>query len=109
MRRKLALTLPEGARFNAIGELDGVDIDLGVVISARAKLEYERDAWFSDATNAQPTRSERVAIIEYAAHPQAKLHLQAENGERHSYDLSDLRGRRAGSGGGASVAATARG
>ena len=65
---------------------------MGTVISARAKLEYERDAWFSDATNAQPQRSERVAIIEYAAHPQAKLRLQAENGEQYRYDLSDLNG-----------------
>ncbi len=91
-RRKLALTLPDGVRFNAIGELDGVDIDLGMVISARAKLEYERKAWFGEATNAQPRRSERVAIIEYAAHPQAKLYLLSETGGQLAYDLSRLKG-----------------
>ena len=91
-RRKLALTLPEGVNFNAIGELDSVDIDLGIVISARAQLDYDREAWFSQATNAQPQRSDRVAIIEYAAHPGAKLYLQADNGEQYPYDLRDLKG-----------------
>ena len=91
-RRKLALTLPERARFNAIGELDNIGIDLGVVISARAKLDYERDAWLGEAIDAQPQRSDTVAIIEYAAHPQAKLYLQAENGEPMAYHLDDLNG-----------------
>lgn len=91
-RRKLALTLPEGLKFNAIGELDGVDIDLGVVISARAQLDYDRDSWFGEATNAQPARSETAAIIEYAAHPQAKLYLQAEDGELIASDLSQSDG-----------------
>ena len=88
VRRKLALTLPDGVRFNAIGELDGIDIDLGSVISARAKLDYDRATWFGDATNAQPTRSESVAIIEYAAHPQAKLYLRDEAGNRRKFELS---------------------
>ncbi|MCY3832293.1 MAG: CehA/McbA family metallohydrolase [Chloroflexi bacterium] len=87
-RRKLAVALPEGVAFNAIGELDGVDIDLGVVISARAKLEYRRDLWFGEATNAQPARSDREAVVEYAAHPQAKLYLETGNGEQRIYDLS---------------------
>ena len=91
-RRKLALTLPEGVVFNAIGELEGVDIDLGTVISARTRLDYEREAWFGDATNAQPQQSPTSAIIEYAAHPQARLYLHGENGEQHTYDLSDLTG-----------------
>lgn len=91
-RRKLALTLPDGVTFNAIGELDGVDIDLGTVISARARLDYERDEWFGEATNAQPARSDQVAIIEYAAHPQAKLYLQVDNGEWLATDLSQSDG-----------------
>ena len=91
-RRKLPLSLPEGLRFNAIGELDNVAIDLGVVISARAKLEYERGDWFSDATNAQPERSDEVAIIEFTAHPRAKLYLQKEDGELEAIDLSRKEG-----------------
>ena len=91
-RRKLALTLPDGLRFNAIGELDCVDIDLGTVISARAQLDYARDEWFGEATNAQPARSESVAIIEYAAHPQAKLYLETADGERLAFSLAQLDG-----------------
>ncbi|MDE2950436.1 MAG: CehA/McbA family metallohydrolase [Chloroflexota bacterium] len=92
LRRKLALTLPPGVEFNAIGELDNVDIDLGYVISGRAKLEYDREAWFGDATDVQPTRSGRVAIIEYAAHPKAKLYLGDAKGKQFAYDLSHFQG-----------------
>ena len=91
-RRKLPLELPAGVKFNAIGELDGVDIDLGTVISARAQLEYDRDAWFGDATNAQPSRSDKTAIIEFAAHPQAKLYMRTEDGEWQATDLSQADG-----------------
>ena len=86
-RRKLALALPDGLEFNAIGELDGVDIDLGTVISARAQLDYDRDEWFGPATNAQPARSDQVAIIEFAAHPREKLYLERADGERLAYEL----------------------
>ena len=91
-RRKLPLALPDGVKFNAIGELDGVDIDLGSVISARAQLEYDREEWFGEATNAQPQRSESVAIIEYAAHPRAKLYLETQEGELVACDLSQADG-----------------
>ncbi len=91
-RQKLALRLPAGVEFDANGELSELDIDLGVVISARAKLDYERARWFSEATNAQPTQSSTVAIVDYAAHPQAKLYLQTADGERLIYDLSALGG-----------------
>ena len=91
-RRKLPLSLPEGVSFNAIGELGGVDIDLGTVISARAQLDYDRKKWFSGATNAQPELSERVAIIEFAAHPQAKLYLEGDDGEFLASDLSRSNG-----------------
>ena len=91
-RRKLPLALPDGVKFNAIGELDGVDIDLGTVISARAQLDYARDEWFGEATNAQPARSDSAAIIEFAAHPQAKLYLQTEDGEWLATDLSQSEG-----------------
>ncbi len=89
-RRKLALTLPETVEFNALGELEDIDIDMGTVISARAKLEYDRDAWYGASTNVQPKRSQRVAIIEYAAHPAAKLYLRDSTGEVFSYNLAEL-------------------
>ena len=90
IRKKLAATLPEGMSFNAIGELDGADIDLGTVISARAQLDYDRDEWFSEATNVQPQRSEESVIFEYAAHPEAKLYLP--DLDYKPLDLSRLKG-----------------
>ena len=89
-RKKLELTLPEGFKFNRLGELDNIDIDLGEVISARAKLGYIRAQWFSAATNAQPIRSDNVAIVEYVAHPNAKLYLKGPDESLTSYELSDL-------------------
>ncbi|MCY3915074.1 MAG: CehA/McbA family metallohydrolase [Chloroflexi bacterium] len=91
-RRKLPLALTDGLKFNEIGELDGVDIDLGTVISARARLDYDREEWFGPATNAQPTRSDTEALIEFAAHPQAKLYLRTEDGEKLATDLSQSDG-----------------
>ena len=89
-RRKLALTLPESVTFNTIGELDQIDIDLGYVISARAQLIYDRDAWFGEAVNVQPRRSEQVAVIEYAAHPEARMHLRGTDDALFSYDLGSM-------------------
>ena len=93
-RHKLKLTLPEGVELNAIGELDGLDIDLGTVISARAELMYDRDRWFDSEPDVQPVRSDRAVVVEYSAHPLAKLYLKANNGENGSdstlitYDLA---------------------
>jgi hypothetical protein len=89
-RQKLELSLPEGIQFNSIGELDDIDIDLGYIISARAKLEYDKEQWFSAITNAQPTRSDNTVVIEYSAHPNAKLYLKTIDDTLISYSLSDL-------------------
>ena len=43
-RRKLRLRVPDGVALNAVSELEGVAVDLGQVISARAALDYDRDA-----------------------------------------------------------------
>ena len=89
VRRKLRLTLPEGVALNAIHELEGLDIDLGTIISARAELAYDRTRWAGDEVDVQPTRSDRSVIVEYAAHSQAKLYVPTGDGEVASYDLSD--------------------
>ena len=91
-RRKLRLSLPEGISFNAIGELDGLAIDLGEVISARASLDYDRETWFGASANAQPRQSQQEAIIEYAAHPQARLTIRGDDGAEQTIDLSQLDG-----------------
>jgi hypothetical protein len=81
VRRKTRLTLPDGVELNGIGELDGVDIDLGTVISSRAVLQYDPVAWASNAADVQPTRLEREVVIEYSAHPQAKLYVATGKGD----------------------------
>ena len=90
VRRKLRLSLPEGARFNAIDEYENLAIDLGYVISARAALDYERRRWLGEEANVQPSVSQRDLIIEYSAHPQAWLHVGVDTDEPIVYDLSRL-------------------
>ena len=94
VRRKLYLALPPNAKLNALGELENIDIDLGVVISARAALDYDRDRWCSTDPIVQPQRSDHAVIVEYTAHPMAKLYIAADGspdtGPYVSFDLSSL-------------------
>jgi hypothetical protein len=90
VRQKLRLTLPEGAQLNGLGELDGVAIDLGQVISARAVLAYDQERWLGREPNVQPARSEREVVIEYAAHPMAKLYISTGADSYAVYDLAEL-------------------
>ncbi len=89
-RKKLRLTLPADAELNALGELDTIAIDLGHVISARAVLEYDESEWRADTPQVQPNVSAREVVVEYAAHPSAKLYVQTGDSSLISYTLSDL-------------------
>ena len=71
---------------------DEVDIELGTIISARAVLDYNPTTWSSTAADVQPTRSEREVVIEYAAHPQAKLYVATGAGAT-DYQVYDLSGQ----------------
>jgi hypothetical protein len=77
VREKLRLRLPDDVRLNEIAEVDGADIgiDLGAVISARAALEYDDERWASPSPIVHARRSEREVIVEYVAHPQARLYV----------------------------------
>jgi len=86
VRHKLRLALPEGACLNALRELDDIAIDLGNVISARAVLHYDPGQWADPHAVIQPTASDREVIVEYAAHPAAKLYVGTERG-LVAYDL----------------------
>jgi hypothetical protein len=95
VRQKLQLTLPKGAKLNSLGELDGIEIDLGTVISARAALAYDHDRWLGLDPNVQPLQMGKAVIVEYIAHPQAKLyvatHLDADEPDtKESYVVYDL-------------------
>lgn len=88
VRQKLRLTLPENVKLNKLGELEDVAIDLGVVISARAALDYNLERWLGAEPNAQPVQAPNAVIIEYSAHPQAKLYVGAGSDAPHVYDLA---------------------
>ena len=93
VRRKLRLTLPEGAALNAIGELDpdsrtpAIGIDLGTVISARAALDYDTERWASGDADVQPAPSTSAVIVEYAAHPAGRLYVATGADSHLAIDL----------------------
>src|SRR5918997_3575483 len=99
VRRKLRLTLPEGAALNAVGELDAdsrtpaIGIDLGTVISARAALDYDADRWASGEADVQPEPSTSAVIVEYDAHPAGRLYVATSPDSHLSIDLSEESGR----------------
>jgi hypothetical protein len=90
VRQKLRLTLPPGAQLNALGELEGVALDLGVVISARAALDYDVERWLGSEPVVLPSQSTNAVIIEYSAHPQARLYVATGADEPQMYDLAEL-------------------
>ncbi|WP_445220082.1 CehA/McbA family metallohydrolase [Bradyrhizobium sp. Pa8] len=65
-------------------------MDLGTIISARAVLNYARADWLGDEPDVQPVRSQDEVIIEYSAHPDAKLYLRSDDGRLHVSDLRSL-------------------
>ncbi|NJN83739.1 MAG: CehA/McbA family metallohydrolase [Caldilineaceae bacterium] len=87
VRRKLRLDLPAGATLNALGELEEIEVDLGTVISARAALDYDEARWLGDEPVVLPNRSQSSVIVEYAAHPLAKLYVATGP---ESYVVHDL-------------------
>lgn len=87
VRQKLRTSIPPAVAVNDIGEIDqsAIGIDLGLVISARAALDYDPERWTSDAPHVEPRQAEREVLIEYVAHPQARLYLGDQ-----VHDLVDL-------------------
>lgn len=85
-RQKLRLTLPGDVDLNALAALDtdsrdpAIGLDLGTVISARAALTYDTDAWEGSPPDVQPTPDERAVIVEYTAHPAARLSVASDGG-----------------------------
>ncbi|HEX7291802.1 MAG TPA: CehA/McbA family metallohydrolase [Conexibacter sp.] len=78
VRRKLRVRLPEHVRPNATGGFDEIAIDLGTVIAARQALDYDHERWAGAEPVVEPERSQREVMVEYAAHPQARLHVGGE-------------------------------
>lgn len=89
-RKKLRLALPPGLSVNATGDLDEIAIDLGTVISARSALDYDNERWLGDEPNVQPAPADDAVIVEYSAHPHARLYV-GKGESRRTYDLADLK------------------
>ncbi len=90
LRQKARLALPPGTKLNKLGEFTDLAIDLGAVISARAHFAYDRERWLSSEPLVQPTPAEQEVIVEYAAHPQAKLYVARGAEQTIVYDLATL-------------------
>lgn len=90
VRHKLLLTLPDSVTFNALNEVENIDIDLGNVISARRQLIYDHSRWNPDAQDLQPTLADNTIVVEYAAHPAAVLYVQTGTGKVTAYPLKDI-------------------
>jgi hypothetical protein len=87
VRRRLRFDLPQGVALNAIGELDELGVDLGSVISARAALEYDPAQWAGSEALVTPKVSESSVIVDYVAHPGARLYVETVQGQ-DAYELT---------------------
>jgi hypothetical protein len=78
-RQKAVLSLPKGSVFNPVpdknGQLTGIRLDLGQVISATPRLNYPEQDWPQSYNNKIPLKPENEIIVEYTAHPDARFHL----------------------------------
>jgi hypothetical protein len=78
-RRKALFRLPDGSeldeRLNKDGLLSQIQLDMGQIISAQRRREYENHAWTAGHFNQTPNISDHDVLIEYAAHPDATFHL----------------------------------
>jgi len=74
LREKLLLDLPPGAKLNKLGQYEDLALDLGTVISADQALRYDAAQWAGRAPEVQPTPSETSVLVEYSAHPAARLY-----------------------------------
>jgi hypothetical protein len=78
-RQKALLSMPEGTIFDPTlqehGLLPQIQLDLGQVISAVPRTVYPNSTWEDSYNNKVPEISSKEIIIEYTAHPEARLYL----------------------------------
>jgi hypothetical protein len=80
LREKLLLELPAGVNLNKLGQYEDLALDLGTVISADQALTYDADQWAGRAPEVQPDVSKTSVIVEYTAHPAARLFASGPKG-----------------------------
>ena len=76
-REKLLVEIAEfDPEIDENGLLKQVQIDLGQVISAAPQTLYPDSTWANGYNNQQPERSPNSVIVEYTAHPDARIHVE---------------------------------
>lgn len=85
MRSKARVAVPDGTAVDALGARTDIAIDLGTVISVRPALDYDDDAWEGARPVVEPQRSRTSVVVEYHAHPAARLHVGDE-----AFDVADV-------------------
>ena len=88
LREKLLLDLPPGASLNKLGQYEDLAIDLGTVISADTALHYDGEQWAGRAPDVQPAPSNASVLVEYSAHPAARLFAGAGTDQPAIYELA---------------------
>ncbi len=89
-RRKLQITVPPNLRITGHGDVEGLEMDMGRVISARSAFCYDHTLWHAERTDVQPIANPELAIVEYTAHPSARLFALREGNSHFVTDLSLL-------------------
>ncbi len=89
-RRKLRVSLPPGLEILETEDVLGLDMDMGMVISARPVLVYDPASWKPDPFDLQPAVSTEAIVVEYAAHPDARLYAATKDGCSLVADLAQV-------------------
>ncbi len=76
--KRLKLVLPAGQSLNRFGDYEDLDMDLGCVTATLPVSDYDDAAWESGYANKPPVLSTQAVIIEYTAHPEARLYFGKE-------------------------------
>jgi hypothetical protein len=86
-RRAFRVALPDDVKLDATGEIEDVGVDLGEVLSARPLRAYGHDDWHANTPRCLPRLSGEEALIEVAAHREARLVVgTGANQETHRLD-----------------------
>ena len=94
-RRKLRLAVPPGLKVTDSQDVQGLELDMGRVISARSILCYDHSQWNAVQPEVQPEVALDQVIVECTGHPQARLYALREDQSDLICELGAL-GERAG-------------
>ena len=78
-RKKALIKLPKENISGTTGLSTLIGIDLGQVISVTPRPVYPDKDWSQTYNNKLPDRSQNEVIVEYAAHPEAKVHINGQD------------------------------